>query len=436
MDSSAMMPGLFVAVCLLTCLASGLWIWASLFLTGLLTLALFTDITVINLSSTLVWNSVNSYGLVALPLFVLMGEILLRSGISRRMFSALAPWTNKLPGGLLHTNIVASTLFAAVSGSSAATAATVGKITLPELKKRGYDDKLAIGSLAGAGTLGFLIPPSMILIVYGVMAEVSVGKLFIAGIIPGLLLASTFSLWVSLRQLASKTKLNSHPESEAPFDFKAALTGLWGLTPVFILIVAVMGSIYTGLATATESAAIGVFGATMLGLFSRELTWSELKESASQALYTCSMIGLILASAAVLSTAVELTGLPKELALGVSSLELNPIMTMIALGMLYFVLGMFLDGISMVVVTLPVVLPVVVHAGYSPLWFGVFLVIMVELAQITPPVGFNLFVLQSLTGKSVIWIARAALPFFLILFGFAILIAIFPDLVTFLVPDI
>jgi len=405
--------------------------------TGILTLAFFTDVSVLNMTATIAWNAVNSYGLVALPLFVLMGEILLRSGISRRMFGALAPFMERLPGGLLHINVIGSAMFAAISGSSAATAATIGKITLPELKSRGYCEKLAVGSLAGAGTLGFLIPPSIIMIVYGVMAGVSVGQLFIAGLLPGLLLVFMFSGWICLQHgLNSSKKMKVKPTTKESFKWNFAARGLLGLAPVVALIVIVLGSIYSGVATTTESAAIGVMGATILGLLTGELSLNELREAASQAVYTSSMIGMILAGAAVLSTAVDLVGLPKALVEAVSARHLEPLATIAALIGLYVLLGMFLDGISMVVVTLPLALPIATTAGYSSLWFGIFLVIMVEMAQITPPVGFNIFVLQGLTGRSAGWIARAALPFFLILLGFALLLAIFPGIATVMVPDI
>jgi len=435
MHESSLYTGLFVSITLLTLLGSGLWVWASLLLTGLLTLALFTQVSVIPLSATLAWGSINSYSLVSLPLFVLMGEILLRSGISNRMFKALNPWTERIPGGLLHTNVVASTLFAAVSGSSAATVATIGKITLPELEARGYDPKLAIGSLAGAGTLGFLIPPSMVLIIYGVMAEVSIGKLFIAGILPGILLALSFSLWIAARHLwatRKKAAIKNYP----PINWQTAGRSFVELVPILLLITAVMGSIYTGVATATESAAVGVLGAILLGFAGKELDFKSLVTAGSDALHTSTMIGMILMGAAVLSTAVELTGIPKDMAAGVAAAGLGPVATMILLGMVYLLLGMFLDGISMIVVTLPVALPIVIQAGYSPLWFGIFIVLLIELAQITPPVGFNLFVLQALSGRSIFWIARAASPFFLILVLFAILITLAPTLVTMFVPDI
>ena len=410
-------------------LGLSVWVAVALFLLAVTALQLFAPLPALNILATIGFNSTNSWALVALPLFIFMGELLLRTKISERMFAGLAPWLENLPGGLVHTNVVASTLFAAVSGSSAATAATIGKITIPELRKRGYNDALVLGSLGGAGTLGFLIPPSLVMIIYGVLAQVSIGQLFIAGVIPGLLLASGFMLYIVGISLVRPALT---PERSGRYTWAQRWRGLLGLLPVTLLILAVLGSIYAGLATPTESAAIGVVGALLLALLYRTLTLSGFLEAVLGSVRTTCMIGLIVAGAAVLSTAMGVLGIPKALAQTIVGMGLSPYALVAVLVGFYILLGFFLDGISMIVVTLPITLPLVVAAGFSPLWFGIFLVLMVEAAQITPPVGFNLFVIQGVSGKSIGFVARAAFPFFLVLLGLAALLTAFPQLALFL----
>ena len=410
-------------------LGLSVWVAASLFLLALTGLYFFTSTPPLTLLATIGWNSTNSWALVALPLFIFMGELLIKTRVSEKMFSGLAPWLGRLPGGLLHINVVASTIFAAVSGSSAATAATIGKITIPELLKRGYDERLVLGSLGGAGTLGFLIPPSLVMIIYGVLASVSIGQLFVAGVVPGLLLAGGFMLYLALMSLL-RPQLAPHQAER--YGWRARFLGLWQLLPVTLLIVAVLGSIYRGLATPTESAAIGVVGALLLALLYRTLTWRGFVEAVLGAVRTTCMIGLIVAGAAVLSTAMGFLGLPRALAEWIAGLGLSSYLLIVVLVVFYVILGYFLDGISMIVVTLPITLPLITDAGFSPLWFGIFLVLMVEAAQITPPVGFNLFVIQGVSGRPIGFVARAAFPYFLILLGLAALLTFFPELVLFL----
>jgi len=412
-------------IVLLIVLGSGLWIGLSLLGVALFAMQLFTSRPVGDSMVLTIWGSTSSWTLTALPLFLWMGEILFRSKLSSDMFKGLAPWLNHLPGRLLHTNVIGCTIFAAVSGSSAATCATIGKITLPELKKRGYPDDIAIGTLAGAGTLGLLIPPSIIMIVYGVAANVSIAKLFIAGVIPGLMLASLFMGYIIVWALFNKDKV---PAADAVFSFKEKLYESRHLIPVVSLIAVVLGSIYSGIATATEAAAFGVAGSLVLAAIERSLTWELFKEGLIAACRVYCMIGLILAGAAFLTLAMGFMGLPRHLAEFIGGLNLSPFVLILMLTGFFIVLGCFLDGISMVVLTMTVLLPTVQKAGFDLIWFGIFIVLVVEMAQITPPVGFNLFVLQNLTGREITYLARTAMPLF-----FLMLVAV---LATYFVQDI
>jgi C4-dicarboxylate transporter DctM subunit len=410
-------------------LGSGLWIGLSLLGVAIIAMELFTQRPVGDAMSLTIWGTTSSWTLTALPLFLWMGEILFRSKLSDGLFKGLAPWLNHLPGRLLHVNVFGSAIFAAVSGSSAATCATVGKIALPELKKRGYPDSLAIGTLAGASTLGLLIPPSIIMIVYGVAANVSIAKLFIAGVIPGIVLACLFSGYIVIWSLLNKDKI---PPPDAPTTFGQKLYASRHLIPVMSLIALVLGSIYTGIATATEAAALGVGGALLLSLIERTLTWETFKSGLQAACRVYCMIGLILAGAAFLTLAMGFIGLPRHLAEYVGSLNLSPFMLMVLLVGFFIVLGCFLDGISMVVLTMSVLLPTVEKAGFDLIWFGVFIVLVVEMAQITPPVGFNLFVLQGLTKRQLTYLGWVALPFFMVMLVMVLLTYFVPDVVLWL----
>lgn len=410
-------------------LGSGIWIGMSLMAVALLGMEFFTPRSAGDSMMLTIWGYTSSWTLTALPLFLWMGEILFRSRLSSSMFSGLAPWFGRLPGRLLHTNVVGCTIFAAISGSSAATCATIGKMTLPELKKRGYPDQMAIGSLAGAGTLGLLIPPSIIMIVYGVAANVSISKLFLAGVLPGLMLGTLFMGYIIFWALLNKQKV---PIEISTLSLIEKLKTSWNLIPTILLITLVLGSIYSGVATATESAAMGVAGALLLSRLEGTLTWSVFKEGVFAAARMYCMLGLILAGAAFLSLSMGFIGLPRHIAEMIGSLGLSPFELMLLLMVFFMILGCFLDGISMVVLTLAVLLPTVQAAGFDLIWFGIFIVLVVEMAQITPPVGFNLFVIQGLTKKSILWIAKAALPFFIILFGAVMLIYWFPNIVLWL----
>lgn len=409
-------------------LAGSVWIGLSLFGTGYMLLAIFkSNIPMDIFAGKVIWAALTPQPLLSLPLFILMSEVLVAAGLGRSLFSGLAPWLGRLPGGLMHVNVVGSTLFAAVSGSSAATTAIVGKVSLPELQARGYNRDLAMGSLAGAGTLGFLIPPSIIMIIYGVVAEQPILDLFVAGVVPGLLLAALYMIYIAAHQLSTR----SQPKTETP-GLKERLRGLRDIGPVAALVVAIMGSLYLGLASVSELAAIGVLGAVLISVVMGRFSLPAMIAAGRRAVRTSAMIGLIIVGAALLNSAFGFLGIPKAIAAQIAAWGLSPFVLIVVLLIFYAVLGMFLDGTSIIVMTLPITLPLVTAAGYDPIWFGIFVVVAVEISQITPPIGFNLFVIQSQTGETIGRIARAALPFFLILLAFALLLALFPGIALWL----
>ncbi len=429
MDASVAIMTLVVFGILFFLLGSGVWIGFALFMVGYAGLEMFGTLPAgYNMASS-VWSTVGKWEYVALPMFILMGEILYRSGISEKLFKALVPWLYRLPGGLLLMNIISCTLFAAVSGSSAATTATVGRITLSELDKLGYDRRIAIGSLAGAGTLGFLIPPSLIMIVYAILAEVSMGKMFMAGVFPGLLLAFIYAAYIIYRGIRTP---EIAPRLQESYSWKERFTSIKDLAPTFSLILLVLGSIYAGIATPTEAAALGVFGATVFAFINKRMNHKVMLECLKAAVKTNTMIMLIVVGAGFLSRVMGFLGIPAALTLAITEMNLPPYLLMIMLGCVYIVLGCMLDGFSIVLMTLPIALPMVVAAGFDPIWFGIFLILMVELSQITPPVGFNLFVIQGLTGEPVIKIARYALPFFFLMLFATAIITVFPQIALFL----
>ncbi len=410
-------------------LASGVWIGLTLSGVAWIGMQLFSSRPAGDAMAVTIWGSSSSWTLTALPLFIWMGEILFRTRLSQDMFKGLAPWMQRLPGRLLHTNVVGCAIFAAVSGSSAATCATIGKMSLPELAKRGYPDDMAVGSLAGAGTLGLLIPPSIIMIVYGVTADVSISQLFIGGVIPGIVLAGIFSLYIALWSLKNAALI---PPPDAPMTFAEKLRESRSLIPVVILIACVLGSIYAGIATATEAAGIGVLGSLLISAAQGSMNWATFRDSLMGGTRLYCMIALILAGAAFLTLSMGYIGLPRHLAEWIATLGLSQFGLILMLTAFYVVLGCFLDGISMVVLTMGVIMPTVQKAGIDPLWFGIFIVIVVEMAQVTPPVGFNLFVLQGMTRREIGSIASAAFPFFLLMVLMVVLLYVFPQLVTFL----
>ena len=414
----------FISV-LLFFLGSGIWVALSMIGVSAIGMMLFTSRPVGDAMATTIWGTSSSWTLTALPLFVWMGEILFRTKLSENLFKGLSPWMQKLPGGLIHVNVVGCALFAAISGSSAATVATVGKMSIPELRKRNYPEKILLGSLAGSGTLGLLIPPSIILIIYGVAVQESIAKLFIAGIIPGIMIALIFMSYVIIWSLINK---KSMPKIFEEYSFFEKIKRSKQLLPVIILILAVIGSIYTGIATATEAASLGVVGALILSYFQKSLTLKTFKSSLLGATKTSCMIAFILAGSTFLSLAMGFTGLPRNLALWIQNMELSPYVLIFVIMIFYRILGMFLDGISAVVLTMAIIEPMIRQAGFDMIWFGIFLVIVVEMAQITPPVGFNLFVLQGMAKKDMGYIARSAFPLFLLMVLAVILVVIFPEI--------
>jgi tripartite ATP-independent transporter DctM subunit len=425
------MIGLIVAVIMLVLLASGVWVAVTLMSVGLISMLAFSHAPAASIQSTVIWGQSSSWALTALPLFIWMGEILYRTRLAKDMFEGLTPWLAGFPGRLIHINVVSCGIFAAVSGSSAATTATIGRITIPELLKRGYDEKTTIGSLAGSSTLGFLIPPSIIMIVYGVAADVSITRLFIAGVIPGIMLMVLFMGYLAIWSMLNPSKV---PAPEQPMPILKRIWATRKLFPIVALMFAVIGSIYMGIATATEAAAVGVVGALLIALFSGSLNKQSFIDSVLGATRTSVMVSFILAGAAFLSTAMGFTGIPRELASWVGTLGLDKFELLLALTLLFIVLGCFLDGISIVVLTAAVIMPITQQAGIDPIWFGIFIVVVIEMSQITPPVGINLFILQSMTGRNIWQVAKAAFPFFMLLVLATVLLIVFPEIATWL-PD-
>ncbi|WP_423206496.1 TRAP transporter large permease subunit [Paracoccus yeei] len=411
-------------------LGSGMWIGIGLIGTGIGLVEIFKpNLPALKLLSQQSWNTVVSPELLALPLFILMAEILFRTRISEALFSGLSPWLRRVPGRLSHLTVLGCTLFASVCGSSAATTATVGRITAKELIDRGYDRDLVTGSLAGAGTLGFLIPPSTIMIIYGVMAEESILKLFIAGILPGFLLAAAYMGYLAVRSTLNPSLVGTPPPPTSLWD---KIVALKDLGPLLLLILGVIGSMYGGFATPTEAAAVGVAASMLIGFLQRTLDLKGVLIAARQAAESCAMIGLIMIGAMFLSTAIGYLGVPRFIATEIQGWGMSPFMLIVVLLVFYVILGTVMEGLGIIVMTLPITLPLVLAAGYDKVWFGIFLVIVVEMAQITPPVGFNLTVIQRLTGDSMGRITRATMPFFYIMSAFVLLIAAFPGIIDLL----
>ena len=416
---------IFFITVLLFFLGSGIWVALSMIGVSAIGMMLFTSRPAGDAMATTIWGTSSSWTLTALPLFVWMGEILFRTKLSENLFRGLSPWMQRLPGGLIHVNVVGCALFAAISGSSAATVATVGKMSIPELRKRNYPEKILLGSLAGSGTLGLLIPPSIILIIYGVAVQESIAKLFIAGILPGIMIALLFMSYVIIWSLLNKKHMPSIVEE---YSLVEKIKRSKQLLPVIFLIFAVIGSIYTGIATATEAASLGVVGALVLSYFQKSLSLDTFKSSLLGATKTSCMIAFILAGSTFLSLAMGFTGLPRNLAIWIQDMSLSPYLLIFVLMIFYIILGMFLDGISAVVLTMAIIEPMIRQAGFDMIWFGIFLVIVVEMAQITPPVGFNLFVLQGMANRDMGFIAKSAFPLFLLMVLAVVLVVIFPEI--------
>ncbi|WP_306228422.1 TRAP transporter large permease [Bosea beijingensis] len=428
MDTTVL-ASLVLASSLLLLLASGVWVALSLLTVGMVMMGLFTTAPMGSLIASTLWDSSWGWALTSLPLFIWMGEILFRSKLSADMFQGLAPWVSRLPGRLLHVNVLGCGIMAAVAGSSAVTCATIGRISVPELEKRNYPLNMTIGTLAGSGTLGLLIPPSIIMIVYGVTAEVSIARLFIAGVLPGILLMVLFMGYTAIWSLLNPDKM---PPAEPPVPFLEKIYRSRRLIPVALLIGSVVGSIYGGIATPTEAATIGVIGALILAAVGGGLTRASFMDGLMAAMRTSCMISFIIACAACLTIAVAFVDIPRSLASWVDAMHLSPYALLAVLAVFMLILGCFLEGISIIVLTSSVMLPMVQAAGIDLLWFGIFVVILIEAAQITPPVGFNLFVLQSITGKDILAVTKAAIPYFFVLMLLLVLITVFPQIVTIL----
>jgi tripartite ATP-independent transporter DctM subunit len=420
---------LLLLILLFLILGSGVWIAVAL--SAIAWVAVMANVATPpgQILATSVWSAANSWDLTALPMFIWMGEILYRTKLSEDMFEGLAPLMQKLPGRLLHVNVVGCAIFAAVSGSSAATCATIGRISLPELVKRGYNEKMAIGTLAGSGTLGLLIPPSIIMIVYAAATDQSIARLFIAGVVPGIILAGLFMGFIATWALFNKDKM---PPPDPPTSFAHRVVALRRLIPVILLILGVIGSIYGGLASATEAAVVGVALSLVLSWWSRTLSWESFREALLAATRMSCMIAFILAGAAFLTAAMGFTGIPRALAEWIGNYQLAPWALLTALTLFFILLGCFLDGISMVVLTTAIIIPLVQAAGFDLIWFGIYIVLVVEMAQITPPVGFNLFVLQSMTGRNIFTIGFYTLPLFFLMCLAVALIVAFPQVALWL----
>jgi len=432
MGMEAVFVALAVLGLMLAYLAMGIWIFAALLLvaiTSLTFLAGFSLDRVGFIMQSVTWSAATRWELSAIPMFVWMGELMFRTDISKRLFNGLAPLVSFLPGRLLHVNILGCTLFAAVSGSSAATTATVGKITTGELLARGYARDISIGSLAGAGSLGLLIPPSVVLIVYGVLGEVSITKLFLAGVIPGLMIAGIYSLYIVG---VSVFRGGTTPADEPRHTARDYANALVTLAPVILLIGCVLGVLYSGVATPSEAGAVGVGVSLAVILVTGQFSLRLIAESVQAAVVTSAMLCSILIAASFMSTAMGYLHIPATIAAAIADLDLGPYGLILMLSLFYLLLGMFLEGTSITVMTLPITLPLAVAAGWDPVWFGIFLVVMVEMAQITPPVGFNLFILQSQTGDSIVRVARASLPFFLLMCLATVLLVAFPEIALWL----
>ena len=428
-----LLTGVFLFILFLF-LGTGIWVGLALMGVAYIGMELFTSRPAGDAMLTVIWTASSSWTLTALPLFIWMGEILYRTRLSEDMFKGLSPWVARMPGGLLHTNVIGCTIFAAVSGSSAATLTTVGKMSIPELRSRGYPEFMTIGTLAGSATLGLMIPPSLTLIVYGVTINESITQLFMAGVIPGLVLAVFFMFYVVFWYFA---RPGQRPEGEPAMSLGEKIRNSRYLIPVLLLVILVIGSMYGGWATATEAAAFGVIGALVLAGAQGSLNWSTFTASLMGATRTSAMIALILMGAAFLSLSMGFTGLPRALAGWISEQGFSVFTLIAALTVFYIIIGMFLDGISSVVLTMAVVEPMVntpafADLGFTMIWFGIFIVVVVEMAQITPPIGFNLFVMQGMTGHPIGYVAKTAVPMFLIMVFMVGVLVVFPELATWL----
>ena len=423
---TAILTWLLVLMTATLCL--GIWIGPALIATAVVLLEMYTNLPTHKLIATWAFNVATSSDIVSLPLFILMGELLFRTRLSQSLFSGIAPWMSFLPGRLFHTTVIGCSMFAAISGSSAATTQVVGRITLTELLNRGYDKGLAVGSLAGAGTLGFLIPPSIPMIIYAVLAEESLLRLFTAGFLPGFALASCFMGYMAFRCIMNPKLLPA--DDHTKWTWNDRFKSLIELGPVAFLILTVLGTMYAGLASPSEASAIGVLGALAVAGFQKTLDWKGIRDALLGSVQTTCMIGLIVIGAFMVGTVLANLRVPQFVSASITSWQLSPFVLIMFLMFFYILLGTVLEGFSMIVLTLPIVLPVVLAAGFDKLWFGIFLILTIEMAQISPPVAFNLFVIQNITGDSQTYVAWKVIPFFVIMIVFTAVLTVFPKLVT------
>ncbi|MCA0450765.1 MAG: TRAP transporter large permease subunit [Proteobacteria bacterium] len=410
-------------------LAAGMWIFAAVLAVSIVSLNVINGFSFERIGLILqpvIWRMASSYEIATLPLFIWMAEILFRSRLSDQIFRAFVPWISWLPGRLLHVIVLGCGVFGSVAGTSAATCATMSKIAIPELNRRGYDQKMVIGALASGGTLGILIPPSITMVIYAIAAEVSLIDMFLAGFLPGALLMFLFSAYIMIWAIFNPEKTEpALPPTTLGHKLRATLD----LAPTLLLLAFVMGALMTGIATPTETAACGVVGALALSAFNGSLTWQSFRDGLDSTIRITCMVMIILVATASMSSMMALTGIPRAIATTVNGMELHPYMLVVVLTVIYIILGIFLDGASMILLTLPVVLPIISHAGFDLIWFGIFLIIVIEMAELSPPVGFNLFVLQHMTGRDIFYIAAASAPFFLLMIVGIAMITVWPDIV-------
>ena len=415
---------------LLVAAGTGVALGAALGLTGLIILYFFSN-GATSLAIDAIWSVFNSFILSAVPMFILLGEVLLRSGISEKAYSAFSPLFRKVPGGLLHTNIAVCTLFGAVSGSSLSTAAAVGSVAYPEMSKRGYDKSVVVGSLAGGGTLGLLIPPSLSFLIFGALTETSIGRLFAAGIIPGIMVGSMFMIYILIKCIRNP---DLAPRDEAPSSLFEIIIGFKQIWPLLTLIFLIIGSIMFGLATPTEAAGVGVVLAVFISSIWGELTFQKLVESVYQSVILFSTVGFLVLGATILAQSVSVLGVPQQILESVAESGLGAYTILLIVVLIYLMLGCFFDGLSLMIMTLPVVFPLLTGLGFDPIWIGVLITIVIEIGQVTPPVGLNLSVLTALTNNEVSLgrVAAATVPYWLIHLFAILILTIFPAIALFL----
>jgi len=414
-------------VILFGCLTMRQYVAVALGVTGLLLILLILgdDVWV---GGMIAWSQLHSFSFIPIPLFIFMGSIILQSGLGDRLYRGLTPWVSKLPGGLIQSNIASCAFFAAISGSSVATAGTIGSFAIPEMTRRGYDRKLILGSLAGSGALGLLIPPSITMVVYAGITYVSLGHLFMGGIIPGFMTAIFFMVYIATRAILNPAFTPKEPKP----SWKDLVHGLADIWPTLSLMVAVLGGIYTGAVTPTEAAALGTVLAIVLALAHRQLSWQKYRQATVDALKTTGLVVFIIIGAALLHVAWGSLHVARDAVIFISNSGVPSWAILLGMLVFYLFLGCLFDGVSMTLLTIPIIFPLIVEMGYDPLWFGVVLTMVIEIAQITPPVGVNLFVLSGIGKAPIMEVVRGAIPFFFLHCIALALVVIFPQIILWL----